>query len=84
MYWVTLNLSSNIVGNSNDKTNLPHKFLSTNTQISKICKALANGLSANIKYLKTQLPKMIESGGILGELLVGFTKINQRHNKIFC
>ena len=44
---VTLNLSSNVVGDSNDETNFPHKLL-TDTQVSKICKAFANGLSVNI------------------------------------
>ena len=38
---VTLNLSSNVVGGSNDKYNFPHKLLLTNTQVSKICKAFA-------------------------------------------
>ena len=42
----------------------------TDTQVSKICKAFVNGSSANIKFSKTQLSKMIQSGGILGELLV--------------
>ena len=50
--------------------NFSHKLLLTNTEVSKIRKAFANGLSANIKFSKTQLPKMIQSGGILGELLV--------------
>ena len=49
-----LNLSSNVVGDSNDKNNFPHKLLLTNTQISKIRKAFANGSSANIKLSKTQ------------------------------
>ena len=40
---VTLSLSLNIVGNSSDDTNFPHKLLSTITQVSKICKAFANG-----------------------------------------
>ena len=40
---VTLNLSSNIVGDSNDENNFPHKLLLTNTQVSKLCKAFANG-----------------------------------------
>ena len=30
---VTLNLSSNVAGNANDETNLPHKLLLTNTQV---------------------------------------------------
>ena len=57
---VTLNLSSNLIGNSNNETNFPHKLLLTETQISKIRKAL--------KFSKTQLSKTIQSGGILGEL----------------
>ena len=31
---VTLNLSSNLIGNSNDETNFPHKLLLTNTKVS--------------------------------------------------
>ena len=59
---VTLNLSSNLIGNSNNETNFPHKLLLTETQISKIRKAL--------KFSKTQLSKMIQSGEILGKLLL--------------
>ena len=39
---VTLNLSSNLIRNSNDKTNFPHKLLLTDTQVSKIRKAFGN------------------------------------------
>ena len=63
---VTSNISSNLIGNSNDETNFPHKLLLTDTQVSKIRKAFKNGSSANIKFSKTQLPKMIQSGRILG------------------
>ena len=59
-----------MIGSSNDKTNFPHKLLLTNTQVSKICKVFANGSLANEKFSKTQLSKMIQSRGILGELLV--------------
>ena len=52
---VTLNLLSNLIRNSNDETNFSHKLLLTNTQASETCKAFANGLSANIKFSKTQL-----------------------------
>ena len=31
---VTLNLSSNLIGNSNDETNFPHKLFLTNTKVS--------------------------------------------------
>ena len=30
---VTLNLSSNMIGSSNDETNFPHNLLSTNTEV---------------------------------------------------
>ena len=33
---VTLNLSSNIIGDSNDENDYPHKLLLTNTQSSKL------------------------------------------------
>ena len=52
---VTLDSLSNTVGESNDKNNVLHKLLLTNTQVSKLCKAFANGSSANIKLSKTQL-----------------------------
>ena len=62
---VNLNLSSNLIGNSNDETNFPHKLLLTNTQFSKVCKALANGSSAHIKFSKNQLSKTLQSGGFI-------------------
>ena len=65
----TLNLSSNVVGDSNDIINSPHELLLTNTQISKICKAFANVSSANIKFSKTQPSKIIQSIELLGRLL---------------
>ena len=40
---VTLNLPSNIVRDSNDENNFPHKLLLTNTQVPKLHKAFANG-----------------------------------------
>ena len=33
---ITLNLSSNLIINTNDKTNFPHKLLLTNKQVLKI------------------------------------------------
>ena len=55
---VALNFSSNLIRNSNDETNFSHKLLLPDTHVSKICKAFANGLSANIKFSKTQLSKI--------------------------
>ena len=46
---ITLNLPSNLIGNSNDETNFPHKLLLTNTQVLRLCKAFGNDSSANIK-----------------------------------
>ena len=46
---VTLKISSNIAGDSNDENHLPHELLLTNTQVSKLHKAFANNSSANIK-----------------------------------
>ena len=56
---VTLNLSSNLIGNSNNETYFPHKLLLTDTQDSKTCKAFRNGSSANVKVSKTQLSKIV-------------------------
>ena len=64
----TSNLSLNLIRNYNDQTNFPHKLLLTNMQVSKIHKAFANGLLANIRFSKTQFPKMIQSGGIHSDL----------------
>ena len=35
---VVLRLLSNMAGNSDDKTNFPHKLLLTNRQVASICK----------------------------------------------
>ena len=52
-----------------DETNFLHKLLLTNRQIANLCKAFANYLSTDIKLSKTQISKMIQSGGFLGRLL---------------
>ena len=66
---IVLSLSSNMIGKSNDETNFPHKLLLTNTQVVNLCKDFANYTSTDIKLSKTQLAKMIQSGGFLGQLL---------------
>ena len=58
---VTLKISSNVVGDSNNENNFPHKLLLTNTQVSRLCKAFANDSSANTKLSKTQLHKIGQS-----------------------
>ena len=62
---VTLNLPSNVVVDCDNETSFPHK-ISTNTQVSRICKAFANGSSAN----KTQLSKMVQLEDLLIFLLI--------------
>ena len=54
--------------------NFPHQLLLTNTEVSNLRKAFATNSSANIKLSKTQLSKMIESGGFLGRLLGSLLK----------
>ena len=56
-----------------NETNFPHKLLLTNRQVSNLHKAFANYLS-DIKLSKTQLSKMIQSGGFLGRLLGSLLK----------
>ena len=62
---VTLNLSSNVIDDSNDKTNFPHKLLSTDKQASKIRQVFANNSTAVVKLSKTQLSNTSQLGGFL-------------------
>ena len=55
-----------MIGDS--KGNFPHELLLTNRQVSRIRKAFANNSSIEIKFSKSQLSKMRESGGFLGKL----------------
>ena len=66
---VIIRISPNMIGNSNDETNFLHELLLTDRQVSSIRKAFSNNSSANIKFSKTQVSKMIQSGGFLGKLL---------------
>ena len=66
---VVIRLSPNMIGDSNDKGNFPHELLLTERQVSSICKAFTNNSSVDIKFSKTQLSKMIQSGGFLVKLL---------------
>ena len=46
---VVLRFSSNMIGNSDDETNFPHKLLLTNRQVANLRKAFANHTSIDIK-----------------------------------
>ena len=64
---VVLRLSSNMI--LDNKTNFPYKLLSINRQVSNLRKSFANNSAIDIKLSKTQLSKMIQSGGFLSRLL---------------
>ena len=53
-----LRLSSNMIGNSDNEINFPHKLLPTNRQVANLRKAFANYLSTDIKLSKTQLSNL--------------------------
>ena len=58
-----------MICNSDDETNFPHKLFLINRQVPNRPKAFAKHTSTDIKLSKTQLSKMIQSGGVLGRLL---------------
>ena len=66
---VAARLSPNMIGDSNYQTIFPHELLLTDRQVSSIRKTFSNNSSVEIKFSKTQLSRMIQSGGFLGILL---------------
>ena len=58
-----------MIGNSDGNTNFPHELLLTNRQVTNLRKAFAKNTSTDIMLSKTQLSRMIQSGGFLGRLL---------------
>ena len=48
-----------MIFNSNDETDFPQKLLLPNTQISRLGKVFASGSSANTKFSKSRLSKML-------------------------
>ena len=54
----TLEISSNVVGDSNDENNFPHKLLLTNTQVLRLRKAFADNSSTKTPLTKIQLYKI--------------------------
>ena len=71
---VVIRLSPSIIGDSNDKGNFPHELFLTDRHVSSIRKAFCNNSSVDIKFSKTHLSKMIQSGGFFGKLLVPLLK----------
>ena len=48
---------------------ISYQLLLTNRKVANICKTFSNNSSIGIKLWKTQLSKMMQSGGFLGGLL---------------
>ena len=69
---VVLRLSSNMI--SDIEITFPHKLLLTNRQVANLRKTFANKSLTDIKLSKTQLSKIIQSGGFLGGLLTKLLK----------
>ena len=65
---VVLRLSLSMV--CNKEINLPHRLLLTNRKIANLHKA--DKSSTDIKLSKTQISKMIQSGGFLVDFLVHY------------
>ena len=63
-----------MISNSDDETNFPHKLFLANRQLTNLPEAFANYLSTDIKLSKTQLSRMIQSGGFLGRVLGALLK----------
>ena len=72
---VSLKISTNVAGDSNDQNNFPYKLLLTNAQVSRLRKSFANNSSVNTKLSKIQLHKIRQSGGFLDRLLEPLLKI---------
>ena len=72
---VVLTLSSNIIGNSYDEINFPHKLLLTNRQVRNLRRVFAKNSSTFIKLSKSQLYKIIQSGGFIDRLFYSLLKI---------
>ena len=61
--------------------NLPYELLLTTRQKTKVRNAFNNNTSANVKLSKTQINKIIQSGGFLGKLLGPLLKNRITFNK---
>ena len=59
---IILRLSSNMVDNSDDEANFPHKLWLTNRQTLSLRKAFNNHTSADVNFSEAQLTKMQKGG----------------------
>ena len=66
-----MNLLSNAIGDCNNGDNFPDNSLLTFTQVSRFCKAFVIGSSADAKFSKTQLFKMVQFEGSIFNKMLG-------------
>ena len=64
-----------MIGDTNGKTNFPHKIISTNRQVSSLRKAFTSSSSSNIKLSKTKICVIIQSGRFLDKRLGTLVKV---------
>ena len=57
-----------------NENNLSHELLLTTRQTTKLRNAIENNLQTDIKLRKTQISKIIQSGGFLGKILGSLLK----------
>ena len=67
---ITLRMNARIFNGNN----LPHELLLTTRQITKLRNAIENNLQTDIKLRKAQISKIIQSGGVLGNILGSLLK----------
>ena len=59
-----------MTSDSKGETNFPHKLILNDTKVSRLRTAFTNSSSANIKFSKTQLSKIVKLGAfIIDEML---------------
>ena len=69
---VVLRLSPNMIGDSDDETNFPHKLLLTDRQISNICKSFADNSSVELNFQKLSYQKGYNQEDFLVNYLVHY------------
>ena len=69
---VVLRLSSNMIGNSDNETNFPHKLLLTNIQVANLHKVFANNYQLILSYQKLNYLKWYIQEDFLVDFLVHY------------
>ena len=59
-----------VISDSNHETNFPHKLILIDRKVSRILQALVNGSSANIKFSKSRLSKIVHLRVVIRNITV--------------